>query len=420
MQLLSSLLSFILPLVGMSSYDPLSLTDTVLAATEGIVEPLTAVGKGIASVFLLVVVFVYVSQILDGGKFQVKMLVPLVVYLAVCNFGLVAKPCVYFAVTIQRECRAACVGARQNIIGNIAGKDASQVTSIFDAFVSGALENADETEIDFQVAPDEVGSPGETSEEKKNWFARKFEEVKAWGSNLLGILGRAWDKYVVGYFWNGFVKNPLGFIHLGLTGLIAMFCDIIAQLVELAVSAMGAIMMGIVIAFGPITWAFAVWPGNTKTIGAWAIRLCQFALYSPICCLISTFCLSIIQQMCSGLRDVLFGSLSQASDGITGSLLPLIALLLGLTAALMSVPAIASMIIEGAQGAVALSQGLQTATSMMTMTSALGEPFRDKKGLNKQDFQMKQLDAVGKAMGAKMPDLKDIGINIDGNTGGKK
>ena len=416
MQLLSSFLSLILPLVGMEMYDPLSLTDTVLNATEGIIEPLTAVGKGIASVFLLVVVFVYVSQILDGGKFQVKMLVPLVVYTAVCNFGLVAKPCVYFAVTIQRECRAACMGARENIIGNIAGKDASKVTSIFDAFVSGALENADETEIDFQVPPDEVGSPGETSEEKKSWFARKFEEVKAWGSNLLGILGRAWDKYVVGYFWNGFVKNPLGFIHLGLTGLIAMFCDIIAQLVELAVSAMGAIMMGIVIAFGPITWAFAVWPGNTKTIGAWAIRLCQFALYSPICCLISTFSLSIIQQMCGGLRNVLYGNLEQFADGVTGSLMPLIALLLGMTAALMSVPAIASMIIEGAQGAVSLSQGLQTATQMATMTSVFGERGRDVNAMNKQDFQTRQLDAIGKKLGADMPDVTDI----SGNTGGKK
>lgn len=418
MQLLSSFLSLILPLVGMEMYDPLSLTDTVLNATEGIIEPLTAVGKGIASVFLLVVVFVYVSQILDGGKFQVKMLVPLVVYTAVCNFGLVAKPCVYFAVTIQRECRAACMGARHNIISNIAGKDASKVTSIFDAFVSGALDNADDEELDLQVAPDEVGSPGESasSDEKKNWFSRKFEEVKAWASNLLGILGRAWDKYVVGYFWNGLVKNPLDFIQLGIAGLIANICDFIAQIVELAVSAMGAIMMGIVIAFGPITWAFAVWPGNTKTIGAWAIRLCQFALYSPICCLISTFSLSIIQQMCGGLRQVLYGNMGEMIDGVTGSLMPLIALLLGMTAALMSVPAIASMIIEGAQGAVSLSQGLQTATQMATMTSVFGESGRDKNAMSKQDFQSKQLDAIGKKLGANMPDMTDI----SGNTGGKK
>lgn len=91
----------------------------------------------------------------------------------------------------------------------------------------------------------------------------------------------------------------------------------------------------------------------------------------------------------------------------------LLAMLLGLLACLMSVPSIASMIIEGAQGAVTLSQGLQTAAGMYSNATMIGERFRDKQQLDATTMQMQQLNAIGEKLGASMP-------SIEGFSGGKK
>ena len=45
--------------------------------------------------------------------------------------------------------------------------------------------------------------------------------------------------------------------------------------------------------------------------------------------------------------------------------------------ALVSVPTIASSIIEGAQGSITLSQGLMTVTNLMSNVSNIGERGRD-------------------------------------------
>jgi len=107
------------------------------------------------------------------------------------------------------------------------------------------------------------------------------------------------------------------------------------------------------VAFGPITFGFAVFPGQGRNILSWFLRLCQFALWAPICALIDVFSVMIFDEMASN-------SLS------TGSLAMAIAVAVCNLVALTSVPTIASMIIEGAQGAVSLSQGLQTISAGMT------------------------------------------------------
>jgi uncharacterized membrane protein len=46
------------------------------------------IGIGIGSIMLLFVVIYYITSILDGGKFQLKMLFPVFIYFLVCNFFL--------------------------------------------------------------------------------------------------------------------------------------------------------------------------------------------------------------------------------------------------------------------------------------------------------------------------------------------
>ncbi len=185
------------------------------------------------------------------------------------------------------------------------------------------------------------------------------------GGNIINALNKFKQKILESAV-GSFISDPKGIVVFGLMGLLATILDWIAQLLNIALTAMGAVMTAIVVAFGPITWAFAIFPGNGKTIGAWAIRICQFVLYSPIVALIQAFFTTCLYMFTTGI-------VSDYSEG-AGTVLAAVGIIVGLIAALMSVPAIASMIIEGAQGAVTISQGLMTASSI----AQIGEPFRDK------------------------------------------
>ena len=404
----------------------IGMTKTVLDAIKGPMGTLTNVGIGIASVFLLVVVFVYISQILDGGKFQVKMLIPLLIYVCVCHFSLVAVPVVNFASAIQRGCRDACIGAKNNTLNQLSGgKDVGIFRAFWEAAgnataddpvsddmagISGGENGQAATPENFESleGDDALGSSPELRDEKEK--RGMIQKIGAWFSDF----GKSLTDW-----YNNNIKIPfydaigLGgrYLSYGLMGIIGQLLDICCVIIEFAVSAMGAVMMGIVIAFGPITWAFAVWPNNHKTIGAWAIRICQFALYSPICCLISAFFMAIIRKF----AEVGASTVNQlgGADAATSSVLCIIGLLLGLAAAMMSVPAIASMIIEGAQGSVSLSQGLQTAIGMYSNMTMIGERMRDKQQLQAANQQSAQLNAIGKALGADMSAFES-----SGNTGG--
>lgn len=119
-------------------------------------------------------------------------------------------------------------------------------------------------------------------------------------------------------------------------------------------------MAGLIVAFGPITFAFAIFPGQGGTIKSWVIRLCQFSLWAPICALVDCFSYKIFDML--------------ADAGAGSSVLMAIAVAICNLVALTSVPSIASMIIEGAQGAVSLSNGLQTMAGALTggLTAAAG------------------------------------------------
>ena len=377
----------------------MSLTKTILNSAESAMMGMQEIGKGIGSIFLLFVIFVYISNILDGGKFQVKMLLPLLIYVAVCNFKLVASPVISFATTIQKSCVEACDGVQSKFMNDMTDGNYSsgEAVSLFQAFLYQAKKSpksAIETELatasgnmdDVEIVDDSDDSP------------KRFS-FKGLGQNFINALVKFKD-YIVGQILESFMWGTETFTW-GLAGLIVVLLDWIAQLLNIALTALGAVMTAIVVAFGPITWAFAIFPGNSKTIGAWAIRICQFVLYSPIVALLQAFFTTCLYMLTTGL-------LSSVSEG-SSVVLAAAGLILGLIAALMSVPAIASMIIEGAQGAVTISQGLMTVSSI----AQIGEPFRDR------SMQNTMSGAVGGGTGSSSGGAGGgVGAGTGGPTGG--
>ena len=360
---------------------PLSISDNAISLTRSVIdmaEPamsgMQQIGKGIGSIFLLFVIFVYITNILDGGKFQVKMLLPLLIYICVCNFRLIASPVINFATTIQRSCVDACGNIQDKFMNDMTGGkyESGQAFSLWHALLEKS-NSTPQSELEKKIAS-ATSDAGEVNDDEAdnddNEESPKRFSFKGLGDNIINALHKFKDT-VVGQFLSSFMHSPGNAIVYGLMGFVVTVLDWVAQLLNIALTAMGAVMTAIVVAFGPITWAFAIFPGNGKTIGAWAIRICQFVLYSPIVALIQAFFTTCLYMFTQG------GMSSSVTEG-SATVLAAAGLILGLIAALMSVPAIASMIIEGAQGAVTISQGLMTASSL----SQLGEPFRDKKMQN--------------------------------------
>ena len=349
----------------------MSLTRSVIDMAEPAMSGMQEIGKGIGSIFLLFVIFVYITNILDGGKFQVKMLLPLLIYVCVCNFKLIASPVINFATTIQRSCVDACGNIQDKFMNDMTGGkyESGQAVSLWHAFLEKS-NSTPQSEIEKQIASansDAGELNGDDADIDDNDESPKRFSFKGLGNNIINALNKFKDT-IVGQFLSSFIHNPGNAIVYGFMGLVVTVLDWVAQLLNIALTALGAVMTAIVVAFGPITWAFAIFPGNGKTIGAWAIRICQFVLYSPIVALIQAFfttCLYMFTQ----------GSMSSSLAEGSATVLAAAGLILGLIAGLMSVPAIASMIIEGAQGAVTISQGLMTASSLTN----LFEPFRDQK-----------------------------------------
>lgn len=349
------------------SDNAMSLTKSILDMAEPAMNGMQEIGKGIGSIFLLFVIFVYITNILDGGKFQVKMLLPLLIYVAVCNFKLVASPVISFATTIQKSCVEACDGIQDKFMNDMTGgKYASgEAFSLWHAFLEKSNSNP-QSAIEQELASATGDSDEDDSGAEDNDDSPKRFSFKGLGANIINALNK-FKNSIVGQFLNSFIHNPGNAIVYGAMGLVVTLLDWVAQLLNIALTALGAVMTAIVVAFGPITWAFAIFPGNSKTIGAWAIRICQFVLYSPIVALIQAFFTTCLYMFTQG------GMSGGLVDG-SATVLAAAGLILGLIAALMSVPAIASMIIEGAQGAVTISQGLMTVSSM----AQIGEPFRDR------------------------------------------
>lgn len=348
--------------------DSIALTKSILGQCTSAMGVMQGVGVGIASIFLLFVIFHSVSSLLDGGKFQIKMLWPLVVYLIVCNFSLFASPVISFTSSIQSASLSAGSDYRNRIIANMTNNKVTDGDcSLFEAFMIKCEQEIEESQLDkelenelnelddIEIEEVEAATDGKSS---KKWNLKSL--VSGTVNGIKSVL--EWFGKWIGKTFTKLIAEPLlgaepyKKMKWGLFGLIALIFSWVCEFLGLAVTCLGAVMTGIIVAFGPITFAFAVFPGNQKVIGSWLIRLCQFSLYSPIVALINAFITTTLFKMAS------------ASGG--DSMVMLMGVLLCDIVALTSVPSIASMIIEGASGAVSLSQGLQTAGAAVGAASS--------------------------------------------------
>lgn len=375
----------------LASGTTVDLLGPLLGKMNSALSGLTAVGAGLASVFILIVIFVYTSKILEGGKFEAKMLLPLFIYLAVSNFGVVKGVVLPFTQGISKGCLAAVGDSRKKALQDMAGGE--EVSTLSQAMMA-KLKKEHASNMD--AASDKLNGDDKTdedsSESEENQDFENNDQKKLFGGitsviqKIASLPQSLWDKFMDKlkemflFMYNAAdlhhmaLKYSLWFVLIG-----AM--QILLDIMSFAMQALGAVMICIIMAFGPITWAFAVIPGNAGVIKSWFIRLCQFSLYGPIIAVINTF----MVIMC----DTLSGSGSSGSFNSVGSdLLNVAMVLCGLFAnfiALTSVPSIASMIIEGATGNVnSLSSGAQilgstvgAPISMATKFITIGEKGRD-------------------------------------------
>lgn len=403
--------AFVLPAQNDLTQKAFSTTKVILDTAKDAAGGLSAIGKGIASIFLLFVIFYYISAMLDGGKFQTKMLWPFLVYVMVCNFNFFSSPVISFATTLQRECASLCY-EKTNTIKSSLSESHSGKTSMWQIFIEHArLENqktgaeeADDMAIEIVEEVTETSGGGSSSdgggEGSSSTETKKTTKLSGLGAGLTKALSDFWQNTVIGMFSSfsvGFQKGVSTvsiYMKYGLLGILASIIQLVCSAASLMMIFFGGVMMAVVIAFGPVTLAFAVFPGNGKVIGTWCIRLCQFALYSPIVFLIDTFNMALFQAMLKADMHILL----------------LIAILICNIALLFSVPGIASMIIEGASGAVSLSQGLNSASqwgssamkiaaspgrgilAVSRLGAILGEPKRDSQ-------QLEVLKSINEAVG---------------------
>lgn len=358
-------------LVTVASTSVHSLSESVsqnVAAYSGF----QGIGKGIGSIFLLFVIFQCISSILDGGKFQAKMLLPLGIYILVCNFSWVSGPALRFTSAIGGACAVQSQGSQQATLKKISG--GKDCTNIFDAFMANATKDIPESdkEMEDELLQGDDDEFGEDYSAEANSDA-EAKKHKGFLKNLAQNIGIAVKN---AFRWVGrritmFLKlnhdEKQGYNRLawGLPGFIALILQWVTLAVSLAMKSIGTVMTMIIVAFGPITWSFAIFPGNQRVLGSWFIRLCQFAMYGPICALIDSFSVSLLFNISKSL-----------AAGGWDSVLPLMGVLIANIVALTSVPTIASMIIEGASGSVSLTSGFQhMAGALTTAGSILGLPF---------------------------------------------
>ena len=376
-------LYFIMPLVTRVEMEgkTIEATKMVLGYGAEAMTGLQTVGMGIASIILLFVIFRYISAMLNGGRFELKMLFPLLIYLMVCNFNLVCRPVVNFTTLLQSKSVEACKGLKAKYMNVLTDNHFSEDPNFLTAYIYASLkkkpstsstigdtakkilENPDAEESDFTEISDAEANGGSSPSEG----ADDSEERRGWLSGFREALSNFWRKNVLSHIWEGWLIYDVSevsvtdFMKLGITALLASILQFLCSAFSIVLSVFSAVMTGIIVSFGPITFAFAVFPGNGKVIGAWIIRLCQYALYAPIAALIEAFTAIVLGE--------------SLSMGFSGMLL-IVAILICNLVALTAIPSIASSIIEGASGAVSLSSGLQSIGAGLTAASSvLASPF---------------------------------------------
>ena len=408
----------------LSSGTTVDLLGPLLGQMNSALSGFTAVGAGLASVFILIVIFVYTSKILEGGKFEAKMLLPLFIYLAVSNFGVVKGVVLPFTQGISKGCLAAVGDSRQQALQNMAGgEEASTLSQAMMAKLkkkhASNMDAASEKLNGDEKTEEDSSESGENQDFENNDQKKLFGGITSVIQKIASLPQSLWDKfmdklkemflfmYKAADLHHMALKYSLWFVLIG-----AM--QILLDIMSFAMQALGAVMICIIMAFGPITWAFAVIPGNAGVIKSWFIRLCQFSLYGPIIAVINTF----MVIMC----DTLSGS-SVSFNSVGSDLMNVAMILCGLFAnfiALTSVPSIASMIIEGATGNVnSLSSGAQilgstlgAPISMATKFITIGEKGRDVQ----QGATLSSIDNTLKQMAGNGGNLGGGGVGGGGGT----
>lgn len=384
-----------------------SAVETVIESARGLQDGFAVIGQGVASVFVLFVVIQCATSILEGGKFQIKMLGPLVIYVLACNFSIVSLPAEKFFMALQKESMNAVVDATAKIYD---GK--SKIEVFYEAYNERNLAQIVELnkriiEMDNSEAESVNGESTDENSDKGSSFGININNLNPI-QNIKNSISKWWNE-VKYNFTKSFLrvktisKNSflVMILSLGVPFILAVIMDLLVAILTLCMTALGGIMVGVLIVFGPIAWGFAVMPGQTRTISSWFIRLCQFALYAPLCALVNYFS-SIIFLNWIG------------SDA--GSIVGLLAVLLCNLVLLTSIPAIAGQIIEGAQGAgISLSNGIQTLLSPMRTFSELSqiaESKRDKEQMSMGQKQLETLKEISQKIGqtaAGVPPVPGVG-----------
>lgn len=341
----------------------IAITKHIVESIESI-DGLSELAGGIGAVFLLVVIFYYITAILDGGKFQIKMLMPVLIYVLTCNFALVREPVSAFTDGIQSTLCKSLTTMSENAIVEAGGEADDNLLDIFNlrknermTKTQKELDEEWNQRIAGQETPVEIQEDGSNSiseteldskiKEKKNLFLNVIESIKTAISQL----------------WHTMIQNlissfsrPAG-TAFGLIGLLAAVLSWICSLMAKVLTIFGGVMTGIITAFGPITFAFSVFPGRGKNIMTWFIRLCQYSLWAPICCLIQFFT----------VRTSIYLADAMAAGSGSGMLVVCAVMVCNIVA-LTSVPTISQMILEGAGGNVSLTGGLQAMAASLTNT----------------------------------------------------
>lgn len=388
----------------------MDVSGPLLQQAGGIASHMVSIGVGIASIFLLIVVFGYVTSILDGGKFELKMLKPLLIYLVVANFNLVSYPVTGFIRTLQRSVNESCSNSKMDILASVAGVSSSDPNAPVNAWqafmskqsVANGVENNrfEKEDARYQGTDDPVEDSDEDGSTTAPDSERKGGFLKNVGENIGQALSKRWDSVMIKFAqdWSTVEK---GFNYAGMWykhGWAFLACTVvqwICSLMTIVYTCFGAVLMSLMVAFGPLTFAFAILPGSSNAIKSWFIRLCQYSLYSPLVAIVDAFNVVILKTF----LDVPYGA----------NMLSVMALLVCNIVCLASVPTLASMIIEGASGSMSLSGAMSSAWNTVTSPLrelshlvGLGEGSRDRQAMGKQDQTNDYLKKIGEHLGADM------------------
>lgn len=339
------------------------ITDMSSGALNDIIDGFADVGKGVGAIMLLVVLFYYITSLLDGGKFQIKMLVPLLIFFFVCNFSWISTPVTWFTTTLTESLVDACHNKRNEIKESMGGSATATYHDLTNRQINKNLDPKKEAEFvkarldgrDTLLADESPKLRGIPKAVKRGVMS---SGAQASYNMQLENSGESYN----GMDYNDSSKNKQSMSNFSFHSIMSSVLSAICGIMSVVLGCFGAIMAGIIVAFGPITFAFAIFPGQGGTIKSWFIRLCQFSLWAPLCALIDVFCTSIF-SLASNSPEM----------GGAGSFLLAIAMAVCNLVALTSVPSIASMVIEGAQGAISLSQGLQQMAGALTTVGGIGK-----------------------------------------------